>query len=42
VTGLRLVDGTGAVVDLAPGGDADALFSAARVGLGALGVVTEV
>lgn len=40
VVGLQLVDGTGTVHELGPG-DGDR-FLAARVGLGALGVVTEV
>ncbi|TCI99073.1 D-arabinono-1,4-lactone oxidase [Aeromicrobium sp. IC_218] len=39
VVGVRLVTGTGEVLDLAEGDD---LFGAARVSLGALGVVTEV
>jgi FAD-linked oxidoreductase len=39
VVGVRLVTGTGEVLDLAEG---DELFGAARVSLGALGVVTEV
>ena len=37
VTGLRLVDGNGAVVEVGPAG-----LDAARTGLGALGVITEV
>ncbi len=39
VVGVKLVTGTGEVLDLAEG---DELFGAARVSLGALGVVTEV
>jgi L-gulono-1,4-lactone dehydrogenase len=39
VEALTLVDGTGAVVHTSPG---DALWGAARVGIGALGIVTEV
>lgn len=38
ITGMRLVDGSGAVHELA---GADPLLRAARVGLGALGIVTE-
>ena len=39
IAGLTLVDGTGTIVHCGPGDD---VFDAARVGLGALGVVTEV
>lgn len=41
VASLRLVDGTGEVRDLSAGSEPD-LFSAALVGLGALGVITQV
>ena len=41
VAGLRLISGTGEIIDCSPGREPD-LFSAARVGLGALGVVSTI